>query len=223
MAYYPIIVELKDKKIIVVGGGNVAQRKVMTLVDCGADVHIISKELSPLLKVYEKERKVSIQGTEFKEDELNGAYMVIAATDDPIENSRIGKSAKKRGILVNVVDQPDDCNFIVPSIVKRGDLIIAVSTSGKSPALARKLRKELESLYGKEYEDYLNLMGGLRKEIITKGGSSDENREIFTLLVDSPLFELICEGEWEKIAALISGILKIEITQQKIINYLKAE
>ena len=119
----------------------------------------------------------------FKEDELNGAYMVIAATDDSIEKRRIGKLAKKKGILVNVVDQPDDCNFIVPSIVKRGDLIIAVSTSGKSPALARKLRKELESLYGKEYEDYLNLMGGLRKEIIKKGGSSDENREIFTLLV----------------------------------------
>ena len=223
MAYYPIIMDLKDKKVIVVGGGNVARRKVTTLLDCGADVHIISKDLCPLLKAYEKEGKVTVLGIGLKGYELDGAHMVIAATDDPVENSRIGRIAKERGILVNVVDQPADCNFIVPSIVRRGDLIIAVSTSGKSPALAGKLRKELESRYGREYEAYLNLMGELRGQIIAKGDSSDENREIFSRLVDSPLFELVRAGEWEKIPELVSGILKREITQQEILNYLKAE
>jgi len=223
MSYYPIFVDLKNKKAVVVGGGLVAQRKIDTLLACGADVHIISRDLTPELQKYLSEGKISLLGREFSENYLKDAFIVIAATDDSALNRMVSKIAREKGMLVNVVDQPMDCNFIVPSVIKRGDLLIAVSTSGKSPAMARRIRERLSRQFGGEYGDFLTLLGKLRKEILSKGLSQEENSRIFHELVDSPILESIRRKDWKDIASNLERILQMRFSPEDVINYIKAE
>ncbi|MCP4579946.1 MAG: bifunctional precorrin-2 dehydrogenase/sirohydrochlorin ferrochelatase, partial [Deltaproteobacteria bacterium] len=169
MSFYPVFVQLEEKKVVVVGGGNVAYRKVLALLECGAAIHLAGRELTPELKQMVENEDIHFLGQEFKDEYLNNAFMIIAATDDKDLNHHISTCAREKGILVNAVDQPPDCDFIVPSILKRGDLQIAISTSGKSPALARRIRKSLEAQFGQEYETFLLMMGRLRKEILSLG------------------------------------------------------
>jgi precorrin-2 dehydrogenase/sirohydrochlorin ferrochelatase len=215
-SYYPIFLDLKGKKAVVVGGGVVAQRKIDTLLEHGAEVSVVSKALTADLDGEVKAGRIRLLGEEFRKTHLEGAFMVIAATDDTDLNRRVGREAQKRGLLVNAVDQPDDCNFIVPSSLKRGDLLIAVSTSGKSPALARKVRVELESHFGPEYELFLNLMGMVRKEILRRGLSQKENSRIFRELIDSSILEAIGRGGWEEAASALSDIIKIAYTPEEV-------
>ena len=221
MSYYPILLDLKGQKVIVAGGGSVAQRKIETLLDYGANVHVISRQLTPDLQRYSEERRINFLGKEFTGNELQGAFLVIAATDDPLLNREVSEIAMEMGILVNVVDQPSDCTFIVPSMIKRGDLLIAVSTSGKSPALAKKVREKLAEQFGDEYEGFLLLMGRLRNEILSKGLSQEENSRIFHELVDSPIIEAIGRGDWKEIALILNRILQTQFSVDDVINLSK--
>lgn len=223
MSYYPIIVNLRGKKALVVGGGRVAERKIETLLQSSASVHLVSRELTDTLSRYVEEHKITYLGDTFGEAQLDGAFMVIAATDDPALNRRVSLASEKRHILVNAVDQPEDCNFIVPSILKRGDLIIAVSTSGKSPALARKIRQELESTFGEEYQILLALMGRLRKEVLSLGLSSAENKAIFRKLVETGLLSAIEKRDRDEVAAILSKALGRTVSRDDVVNYFKAE
>lgn len=221
MSYYPIIIDLKGQKVVVVGGGSVAQRKIDALLECDAIVYLVAKELTPLLHDYTQEGRVKFLGRDFIETDLDGAFLVIAATDDAHLNHKISETAKEHGMLVNAVDQPEDCNFIVPSIVKRGDLLIAISTSGKSPALAKRIRIKLSEQFGNEYVYFLTLMGRLRKDIFTRGLSQMENSEIFQALVDSPALEAIAAEDWERVASILSKILGTPLSQEDVQNYIK--
>ena len=215
-SYYPIFLDLKGKKAVVVGGGMVAQRKIDPLLEHGAEVHVISRALTPELDRDVKAGRVKHIGEEFREIHLEGAFMVIAATDDTDLNRRVSRAAQKRGLLINAVDQPDDCNFIVPSSLKRGDLRIAISTSGKSPAMARKVRKDLEKQFGNEYEAFLNLMGRMRKEVLGRGLSQRENSRIFRELIDSSILEAVGRGAWEEAASALSDIVKRAYTPEQV-------
>ena len=215
-AYYPIFLNLRGKRTVVVGGGMVAQRKIETLLEHGADVHVISRALTPELDREVKGGRVRHLGEEFSETHLDGAFMVIAATDDTDLNRRVSRAAQKKGLLINAVDQPDDCNFIVPSILRRGDLRIAISTSGKSPAMARKVREDLETQFGDEYESFLNLMGRMRREIIARRLSQKENSRIFRELIDSSILEAIGREAWEEAASALSDIVKIAYTPEEV-------
>ncbi len=150
-SFYPILVDLQAKKALVVGGGKVAQRKIETLLEYGATVQVIAMDLTEELERLQTDQRIEFLGGEFSEALLEGSFLVIAATDDASLNHRVSQAAQQRGLLVNAVDQPADCNFIVPSVLSRGDLLIAVSTSGKSPAFAKKVRVELEQHFGEEY------------------------------------------------------------------------
>ena len=141
MSYYPIMIDLEGKKVLVIGGGKVATRKVETFLEYGAEVRVVSKDLEPELRNHVENGDVRYSAREFHEDDLADIYLIITATNNKNLNHEISIMAREKGILVNAVDQPTDCSFIVPSILKRGDLIIAVSTSGKSPALAKKVKK----------------------------------------------------------------------------------
>ena len=220
MPYYPIFIDLEGKKAIVVGGGAVAERKVETLLTCGALVHVISLELTPTLSRYAEEGKIRLLGHEFRDDVLDGAFMMIVATDDPLVNRQVGEKAREKGLLTNVVDQPSDCDFIVPSILRRGDLLIAVSTSGKSPALAKKVRKELEKRFGDEYGTLLALMGHLRKEILSRGFSQDDRRRIFHELVNSHILEAIGSKDWNEVAAIVNKITQTQLSSGDIVKRL---
>jgi len=160
-------------------------------------------------------------GQDFQESYLDGAFLVIAATDDMDLNHQISKAAENRGILVNAVDQPKDCSFIVPAIVNRGDLLIAISTSGKSPALAKKIRQRLSNQFGDEYAEFLNLMGRLRRHILEQGFSQKENSQLFQSLVDSQVLEAIAEKDWTRVASILNKVLKTSLSLEDILNYLK--
>jgi precorrin-2 dehydrogenase/sirohydrochlorin ferrochelatase len=223
MSYYPILIQLDGKKVIVVGGGTVAERKIETLLEHGAEVRVVSRGLTPQLRKYSDEGKIGLLGQEFNEDCLEEAFLVIAATDDPGLNHQVSEKAKEKGLLVNAVDQPSDCNFILPSILRRGDLLVAVSTSGKSPALAKKVREALEERFGDEYGSFLVLMGRLREEILSQGLSQEENRRIFHELVNSPILEAMGRKDWDGVAEILNGIIPGRLSSKDVINYLKVE
>jgi precorrin-2 dehydrogenase/sirohydrochlorin ferrochelatase len=211
MSFYPVFVQLEGKKVLVVGGGRVAYRKVLALKACGALIHLAGRALTPELEEMVEKSEIRFLGQEFKEGFLDKAFMVIAATDDKELNHHISTCARKMGVLVNAVDQPPDCDFIVPSILKRGDLQIAISTSGKSPALARKIRKGLEAQFGHEYETFLAMMGRLREEILSLGLSQKENSRIFQKIVDADLLKDLSDGFKERMETRLRKLLPKQV------------
>ncbi|MGE5299502.1 MAG: bifunctional precorrin-2 dehydrogenase/sirohydrochlorin ferrochelatase, partial [Acidobacteriota bacterium] len=175
MNYYPAFLNLKSRKAVVVGGGKVAERKVSALLKAGADVTVISPSIAPgLQKELSRKRIIHLSRT-YRRGDLRGALLVIAATDSPETNRRVSKDAPA---LVNVVDVPAECNFIAPSVVRRGPLLLAVSTSGTSPALARTLREELEKSYGPDLSEYLRFVRKVRAKAMTAIPEKDK-REAF--------------------------------------------
>lgn len=206
MPYYPVFLDLTGKRVLVVGGGTVAERKVETLLEFGGEVSVIARELTPALACHVESERIRYEGREFEEGFLRDVFLVIAATDDPLLNRRVSRSARGRGILVNVVDQPKDCTFILPATLRRGELVIAVSTSGKIPALARKVREELEEVFGSEYESLLILLGEVRKEILSRGLSSEENGKVLRRLVDSGLLPAIRHEDWDGAASILKEV-----------------
>jgi len=221
MSYYPIYLELEGKIVLVVGGGSVARRKVEVLLAYGAIVHIVSKSLSPELNNLVETGSVLQIGEVFDNKHLDDAFLAIAATDDTGLNHVISQEARKRGILVNAVDQPLDCDFIVPSIIRKGNLSIAISTSGKSPALAKKIRKQMDLLFGKEYERFLVLMGTLRPEILSLGLKQEENSRIFHEIVHSDILGALADEKWGEVEEILNRILPKPVAAKDIINGLE--
>ena len=214
MSFYPVFIELEGQKVLVVGGGRVAQRKVETLLQFGASIQIISRDLTHKLKELVKAKEIHHIGEEFRDEHLDNAFLVIAATYDKQLNQKISESARKRHMLINAVDQPADCNFIVPSIVNRGNLLIAISTSGKSPAFAKKIRKQLEAQFGNEYEVFLTLMGRLREDVLSMGLSQSDNSRIFHEIVDSDILKFLARDDWEGVESALKHILPGELAKK---------
>jgi len=208
MRYYPIFLDIKDKPCVVIGGGNVAERKVISLLDAGARVVVISPALTPALKKLVREKIINYCPKPYEDGDLKGFFLAYSATDNSSVNRKVFNEAKREGILLNVVDVPKLCNFIVPSVVDRGDLLIAISTSGKSPALAKKIRKHLEREFGEEYAVFLDIMGKVREKVLTRSKESDTSKRIFEKLVNSPLLEWIRKGEKEKVDRFLKEALK---------------
>jgi precorrin-2 dehydrogenase/sirohydrochlorin ferrochelatase len=217
--YYPILLDLAGKRVLVVGGGKVAQRKIESLLEHGALVQVIAKELNSQIALMAEEGLIHYAGQDFSESHLDKAFLVIAATNDASLNRRVSEKAQQKGLLVNAVDQPSDCNFIVPSVLRRGDLVVAVSTSGKSPAFARKVREDLEEHFGDEFESFLTLMGNLRERILSQGLSQEQNKELFEKLIASRLLRSIREKEWERAASIISEVLGRSFSHEEIMSY----
>jgi len=215
MSYYPIFLAIEGKTALVVGGGVVGERKVEILLNHGASIRLVSRDLSDKLKALVEDGKVLHLGEDFSEKHLDGVFLVFAATDDKQLNRKISKSARKRGLLINAVDQPEDCDFIVPSLIKRGDLSIAVSTGGKSPALAKSIRKHLEPQFGKEYEVFLNLLGCLRDEIISWGLPQQENSRIFHEIVNSGILKALADNDWDGVEDMLEKILPRKVDLEK--------
>ena len=158
-AYYPVFLDLRAKKALVVGGGKVAERKILGLLRAGADITVVSPTITKRIEKEKLEGRLKHIKRQYRNGDLDKVFLVIAATDSLVANEKISKDAP---CLVNVVDTPDLCNFIVPSRVNRGPLTIAVSTSGVSPALSRSIRKELEKQFGLEFAQYLQMLRKIR-------------------------------------------------------------
>lgn len=207
MAYFPICLDLAGRRCTVIGGGRVADRKIRALLDCGGDVTVISPELTPDLRGLAREGKIVWRARCYEDGDLAGAFLVIAATDDRATQEEVRREAEERSILLNVADVPELCNFILPATVRRGDLTVAVSTGGGSPALARRLRRELESRFGPEYETLVDIMAALRPFVLAAGGDCAANRELFSRLLHDDILAWIRDGRRDLVESHAASVL----------------
>ncbi len=206
-AYYPIFLNINGKKCVVVGGGQVALRKVRILLEHGASVEVVSPDLCSELNLIAESGEIDASRRHYQEGDLQGAVIAIAATDDNNTNLEVVKEARKRGVLVNVVDDAESSDFIAPSYMRRGDVTIAVSTAGRSPALARKIRTRLEKDFGDEYASLALLLDEVRTEIKRLGIKLDGDAWQEALDLDL-LNDLLKRGNSEKARAILLNNLK---------------
>lgn len=202
MKYYPVFLNLKGKKAVVVGGGRVAERKILVLIKAGAAVKIISPDITTNLERLRKKRLLTHIKRTYKKGDLKGAFVVIACTSSPLTNAKIAREARH---LVNVIDAPMEGNFIAPSIVRCGPLTIAISTEGTSPAAAKTIRKELEKLYGAEFSHYLKFIGKMRKEAVNKIKDARKKEEFLKGLASEKIFNTLKERGYSYISTLVRG------------------
>lgn len=207
LKYYPLFFNITGKKCVVIGGGEVAARKVARLLDCAAEVYIVSPQLSPELVKLKTCNNIKHIADNYNARYLAGAVLIIGATDDEKTNAAISSDARNLGVPVNIVDDPQKCDFILPSVIERGDLTIAVSTGGKSPALARRLREELAKKYGGEYEILLKILGNMRRQL----KNSETGNSWCDSLIESGILEAIAAGNWEKVKKTVKEITGEEV------------
>jgi len=206
----PVFLRIEGRKCLVVGGGEVALRKVNDLLDSGADVEVVAGEVVPGIERLHDDKKIRLERRRFLPGDMDGAFLVYAATDDPETNASIYREALGRGVLVNVADDPALCNFFSGAVVKRGPLRIAVSTSGYCPAIAAGLRRELESLYPGSYGEYVTLSREWRKHVLSGTDAADDRKkEALRWLASREAFMLFRdfgkEKVWEELERIISS------------------
>ena len=185
---YPINLKLDELDVVIIGGGEVAYRKCKNFLEFNKNVTIVSKQI--LNKFYDLKGNIKIIKDDYKEIYIKDASVIIAATNNRELNIEIGLYCKAKNKLVNVVDNIEISNFTVPSYIKRGDLLISVSTGGKSPSLSSKIKKEIEERYTEDYEEYLNVLGDIRKKVIKKYEDKSKRKDVLNMLVTLDLEEL---------------------------------
>ncbi|QQQ86374.1 bifunctional precorrin-2 dehydrogenase/sirohydrochlorin ferrochelatase [Peptacetobacter hiranonis] len=186
--FYPVNLNLDNMEIIIVGGGNVALRKCMNFLDFGKSVTVLAPDFDS--RFLELGNKVDLINDIFKEEYIDKFDIVVAATDDKEVNEEIACICRKKSKLINVVDSRDLSDFTVSSYVKRGDLLIGISTGGKIPALSAKIRRDLEEIYDESFAEYVDLLGELREKIIKKYEDKTERKEMLKALVKLDIEEL---------------------------------
>lgn len=211
--YYPMMLNLENKKCVVIGGGEIAFRKIKELLEYGSQIIVVSKNIDERIKQLQNSNIILIKDS-YNKKYLENAFIVIASTDDKLVNNEIFNDCNERNILINVVDEPKNCSFIVPSKVRRGDLTISISTNGKSPLLARMIREDLEKIYDENYEQYVNFLGEVRKDVIEKVKNPVVKREILENIIRADYLNQIksvgVKVVKEEINMLLIEILKDE-------------
>ncbi len=208
-AFYPIFLDLAKRDVVLLGGHRPALEKVRGLLAAGARVTVVAPRLEPELSTLVAEGKVFHRPRPYRPGDLVGAFLALSVLADPEANDRFWAEAQALGIPANVMDDPPRCSFIAPAVVRRGDLGVAISTGGKAPALAVRLRERLEGELGEEHARFLELAGRLRAPLASRHPQFGERKAIWYRLVDSEILELLARGEvaaaWE-LASLISGV-----------------
>ncbi len=210
MKYYPIQLDIAGKRCLVVGAGSVGTRKIDGLLACGADVTVVSIATTRHVDALAHDGRVTCYHRAYRADDLDGIFLVIGATNDVALNRQVYEDAGDRNVLCNIADQPALCHFILPAVVRRGDLVIAVSTSGQSPALAKHMRRKMEKTYGEEYALFLRLMGRIRKKLLAADHAPEAHKPLFNALIDNGLLEMIREKRYQDMDALLADVLGTE-------------
>ncbi len=203
MKYYPVSLDVNHKPVLVVGGGDVGTRKVLTLVECGAHVTLVSPDATQKLVQLATSGRIEWKRRTYRVSDLTGIFLVIGAANNEPANRQISIQAQQLNLLCNIADKPKACNFILPSIVRRGDLLISISTSGTSPAFAKQLRKEFEKQFGNEYADFLKLMGAIRKKLLAQAHKPETHKPLFKSLLQNNLLQRIKNGDKNAINGLL--------------------
>lgn len=192
MKTYPIcLIGLQERQAVVVGGGSIAARKAGSLLEAGAQITVISPAVVPELRSLAEKGLIRLLERAYQAGDLAGAFLAFAATDDPEVNRAVWEEGNRTGCLVNAVDDPAHSNFIMPAVVRRGEMAIAISTGGASPALARRLREWLDTLISPEYGQLVELLAELRPDLLARFGAGEERLAVALRLVDSDLLDII--------------------------------
>ena len=212
MAHYPINLDLRNRRCLVIGGGSVAERKVEILLEFGAEVTVVAPEITPPLSQLVSSNSIRHLAASYSSDlsdlsDLSDYALVFAATDDREVNKRVSADCQSRGILVNVVDDPELCTFFVPAIVRRENLIISISTSGSSPAMARWLRERLEATLGPEYGQLADVLGRLRSEVKAKYPDPADRIQAYLRILNSDILSLLSKGKDQEALAKASSLI----------------
>ena len=207
MRPYPVFLLVEGKRCLVVGGGPVACRKALDLLECGALVTVTAESTSPEMEKLAAREGCTLLRRRFRPEDVRGAFLVFAATDDISVNAEISDICRDAGILVNAVDDPERCNFISGAVVRRGPLRIAVSTSGCSPKLAARIRCELEGRYDASFGEYVSFAGELREYILTQDISRGNRDDALTWIASEEAFTLFLrlgkEQVWDEIQKML--------------------
>ena len=202
MPVFPLFVDLKDKLCVVIGGGDVAARKIDVLLEFGAKIRVVSPGLSERLAALQQQGRIEAIKRGYAEGDLEGAFIAIAATPDSGVNEKVYEYAVKKGIFVDVADCPQKCTFIFPSIVRRGDLVVGISTSGGYPALSKNVRERIDAVLPQSYGSLLEMLKSCRRRAADEIPDRSKRKEALSRILDEML---LCED------ALESELLKLRI------------
>ena len=215
--YYPVYIELRGQICVVIGGGKIAEGKVDGLLVAQAQVTVISPEITLHLHELVTEKQITYIERTYQPGDLSGAFIVICATNQAEINHQVWEEATANRQLVNVVDDTPRCNFIAPSILRKGDLTIAISTSGKAPALAVRLKERFQRELGPEYERFLELAGELREPLARNIPDFETRKALWYELVDSEILDVLARGDESAAKEIISDIVGIELEPMQIL------
>ena len=218
LKYYPVFLDIKGRNCLVVGGGDVGTRKAEMLLECQASVTVISLEITEAMQKLAENQRITLVRRAYMASDLDNRFLVIGATNDEGLNQQISTEAEKRNLLCNIADRPAACNFILPAIVRQGDLVMAISTSGKSPAFAKKLRQDLELQFGKAYAVFLELMGAIRCRLLLEQHAPEQHKPLFHKIIHSDILLWIENHQSEKINALLFEVLGPGYVMDELLN-----
>ncbi len=186
---FPAFLKLEGRTCLVVGGGAIAEQKIGALLEAGATLAVVAPRVSPAIREQARKALLAWRERVFQSSDLDGAWLVIAATGDPAVNEKVFREAERRGVLCNAVDEPERCHFYYPAVVRRGDLQIAISTNGKSPALAQRLRVELEAHFDNCYAEWLQWLGQVRDLYFRARVTKEQRVRALHKIASRPVFE----------------------------------
>ena len=200
---FPLFLKLEGRQCLVVGAGKVGESKIAGLLDTGARIRVVALDASPGVRDWARAGRIELDLRVFSPDDLNGAFLAVVATSSRSLNERVYHEAQRRGVLCNVVDVPDLCDFFYPAVVRRGDLQIAVSTAGQSPSLAQQIRQQLEKQFGPGYSEWVAELGETRKLILASDLDKERKLDLLHSLASREAFEaalaeaseLVADGE----------------------------
>ena len=197
--YYPMMMNLSQRRCLVIGGGAVAERKVASLLEAGGLVILVSPNVTPRLAAMATTELIHHLPRRYRRGDLRGAFLCVVATNDRRLQKQIWKEAKEQGVLANIADSAETCDFLVPSYFRRGDLLVSISTAGKSPALAKRIRRDLEGRFGREFEVLLEVLTSLRPRILEEVKDPKRRRSILERTGDPDLLTLVRETDLESL------------------------
>lgn len=200
MRYFPINIDIQNKSCVLIGGGNVAYRKALSLLKAGADITLIAPEINDGVSGLVDDDALKWLKRIYQPGDLKGATLAIVAVDDPGVGKKVSQEATRLNVPINVADIPEQCTFTLSSCIERGDLLVTISTGGKCPAFSRHMRLKLEEVVDDAYGDLLNILGDAREKMLEAGISSDNCRDSLNNLIDSDILSFLREGEHEKAA-----------------------
>lgn len=222
MTFYPVNLKISGRLCLVVGGGNVALRKIRSLLGCQARVTVISPVVGAEIRALAENDEITLHRRGYREGDLAGAFLAFAATDNPEVQEHVAREAARRDILLNIVDDPDRCDFQVPAKVRRGELLLTVSTGGGSPALSKLIREQLEEQFSGEYGKVISLFARIRGVVVDGSGGSESNRKLFRELLESEIVDLTQRGEWRRVTEILARVLPPGVDVPALVDDLAA-